>query len=137
MSWFDGEVTEAEAGVAAGLLANIRFDPKDPDSYFGWHETRGIPRTALEAIYTNPRSKVRDLEKLYRKAGINIRDLRDLLDEAADSTTLDAVFKANKKCFGVKGAHRGGSAIAKLALVLALFAAGLILVVLLAKAPPV
>lgn len=136
MSWHDADGSALEADLAAGLLANIRFDPKDPDAYFNWHETRGISRAALEAVYRDPRSKVRDLETLYRKAGINIRDLRDLLDEAADSTTLDAIFKANKKRFGTRSERSTVSRFfTKLALVLIVFAAGLALVALLARPP--
>lgn len=106
MSWMGGGDTYAEDTVATGLLTNIRFDPKDPDSYFNWHETRGIRRDTLEALYRDPKSRVGDLERLYRKAGINIQDLKDLLDEAADSTTLAAVFKANKKAYSVKPKSR-------------------------------
>lgn len=102
MSWMGGGDTYAEDTVATGLLTNIRFDPKDPDSYFNWHETRGVSRERLEAIYRDPKSRVGDLERLYRKAGIDIQDLKDLLDEAADSTTLAAVFKANKKAYSAK-----------------------------------
>ena len=136
MTFHDADGGALEADLAAGLLTNIRFDPKDPDAYFNWHETRGISRAALEAIYSNPRSKVRDLEALYRKAGINIQDLRDLLDEAADSTTLDAIFKTNKKQFGTKGERSAASRfLLKLALVLIVFAVGLALVVLIARPP--
>ena len=122
MSWHDADGSALEAGLAASLLANIRFDPKDPDAYFNWHETRGISRAALEAVYRDPRSRV--------------RDLRDLLDEAADSTTLDAIFKANKKRFGTKSERSAASRFfMKLALVLIVFAAGLALVALLARPP--
>ena len=130
MSWFDGNVTETDVGVAGGLLANIRFDPEDPDSFFTWHETRGISRTALQALYRDPRSKVRHLEKLYRKAGIDIRDLRDLLDEAPDPETLESVFAANKRRFAPKGKRRRGWFLGKAAFTAIAFGAAVFLIIL-------
>ncbi len=130
MSWFDGDVTQTEVGVAGGLLTNIRFDPEDPDSFFNWHETRGISRADLEAIYRNPRSKVRHLEKLYRKAGINIRDLRDLLDEAPDSETLESVFATNKRRFAPKGKRHRGWFLTKAAFTTIAFGGGFFLIIL-------
>ena len=130
MSWFGSDISETDAGLAAGLLTNVRFDPKDPDSFYNWHETRGISRAALDAVYRNPRSKVRDLEKLYRKAGIDIRDLRDLLDEAADSETLESVFAANKKRFAPKRRRRLGRVLTKAAFTTVAVAGGLFLIAL-------
>lgn len=126
----DGMEAHAEDSLLAGLLPNLRFDPKDPDSYFNWHETRGIPRSALESLYADPKSKVRDLERLYRKAGINIRDLKDLLDEAADSTTLAAVFAANKKAFGTKPGGGGIMRVLKVVVGLAALIGAIVFLVL-------
>lgn len=128
MSWFGGEGSGTDDGLAAGLLSSVWFDPEDPDSFFNWHESRGISRQALENIYRNPDSKVRELEALYRKAGINIQDLRDLLDESADSVTLEAVFAANKKRLAAKPRKRGTWFLVKTAVSAIAVAGGLLLI---------